>query len=327
MVTSPVSTRQTSDLTPGLAQIRTSDGNLGTGFRLDRYIVTNAHIVQNHKVVQAIYSGRTLQLPVVAIDTSLDVALLAVTGGVGWSRDHLGIARAGDSILQVGFESGLNIAQIRGVALDGQRGKLSRAHSAGMSGSPVFSGQRIVGMHYGDQGPAVALMVAGCDILRVIETCEGTPPDRPGGLVDVPPHSHPEYVTKTQWRSVQTRLTALEQQAKVPGPAGPRGEKGDIGDTGPPGPAGVGGDLDVGLIRQLIQQEIESIAGPELEAVLSRITAMEDHEFRLYVVGKDKDGKRVFVLDSNGEKEMTTLGFPKGGERNDGYIELDIKQK
>lgn len=228
----------------------------------------------------------------------------------------------------------------------------------GHSGSAIYAadGSLLSILSVGIAGPnGIGLTSEGPSPIVIREFLNQSP-QQPTPQIDNKPTQF--QVSRTQWQSINNRITRIESnianiQSK-PGPPGPPGPKGEPGDIGPPGPAPSREDIETAIIELFNALSVEdrrNLLGiedpttdignlpPEILSRLAtleqqnadqdqRLSDIENHEFKIYIVDVDpKTGKRRYVVDKDGNKESTTLGFPKNGVRNDGYLDLEINKE
>jgi S1-C subfamily serine protease len=160
---------------PGLVQIQNGRGGAGAGtiWHPDGLIVTNAHVVGRHDLTVRLADGRTLPARLLAHDTDLDLAALAVEGAdlptirLGRSR-HL---HPGQLVLALGHPWGVVGAATAGVIIGmgpHPEGILQQRDFVqvdlplrpGYSGGPLVDVHgRLVGINTMMNGPTVGLAV------------------------------------------------------------------------------------------------------------------------------------------------------------------------
>lgn len=234
------------------AIVRIESGNaIGTGFFLRdrRTVITNHHVVAGRSVVDVrTSSGRVLAGSVVQTDAANDLAEVRVmesSGTAAFRLDSVANVKIGDRVSQVGWEGGTTLSRISGTAATHDSALMRRSHRPGMSGCPVFSNGRVVGVHFGDQNTANrsrSLFCTGRILLEFLHKRKVNPPP--------PKQSQDVSVLLDRIQQLEQRLSDLK---RTPGPPGRDGKDGKDGARGPPGKDGADGKpgtVDVVVTRE-----------------------------------------------------------------------------
>ena len=159
-----------------MVQIRSGKDGAGTGTigSADGLVLTNAHVVQHHRMQVVLHDGRRLEAQVEAIDPRLDLAALRVSAH-GLPAIRLGSSgqlRAGELVLAVGnpwgVEGGATLGIVIGMGADLPENPqpwreliaVSLHLRPGHSGGPLVDAHgNLVGINTMMAGPEVGLAV------------------------------------------------------------------------------------------------------------------------------------------------------------------------
>ena len=175
---------------PGLVQISNGRGGRGAGtiWHPDGLIVTNAHVIHRSTPQITLADGRTLPARVLATDSNVDLAALAVAAGGLPAIAHTAswLLRPGHWVLALGHPWGLTGAATAGMVIDVSpppemphwRGELIQVGvhlRPGYSGGPLVDGHGcLVGINTMMASPEVGLAIPFPRVIAFVRRALGS---------------------------------------------------------------------------------------------------------------------------------------------------------